>query len=64
MVKDCVGMVLKCLNQLPNENSACANMSPISIVLGICKPDYEEIKKPKLWRSCASTSTTQYSKRQ
>ena len=45
MVKGCVGMVLKCLNQLPKTNSVCTNMSPSSIVLGTCKPDYEEIKK-------------------
>ena len=44
MVKGCVGMVLKYLNQLLNENSVCTNMSPSSIVLGTCKLDYEEIK--------------------
>ena len=41
MVKGCVGMMLKCLNQLPNKNSVCTNMSPSSIVLGTCKLDYE-----------------------
>ena len=44
MVKGCVGMVLKYLNQLPNKNSICTNMSPSSIVLGTCKSDYEEIE--------------------
>ena len=41
MIKGCVGMVLKYLNQLLNENSVCTNMSPSSIVLGTCKLDYE-----------------------
>ena len=44
-VKGCVGMMLKCLNQLPNGNSVFANMSPSSIGLGTCKPAYEEIYK-------------------
>ena len=41
MVNGCVEMVLKCLNQLPNKNSVRTNISPSSIVLGTCKPDYE-----------------------
>ena len=45
MVNNCVGMVLKCLNQLLNKKSVCTNMSPSSIVLGTCKPDCEELKK-------------------
>ena len=45
-MKGCVGMVLTCLNLLPNKNSVCGNMIPSSKVLGTCKPDYEEIKIP------------------
>ena len=45
MVNNCVGMVLKCLNQLLNKKGVCTNMSPSSIVLGTCKPDCEELKK-------------------
>ena len=61
MVKGCVGMVLKCLNQLPNKNSVCRNMSPSNIVLGTYKPKYEEIKTI-LWRLCTITLITQYHK--
>ena len=48
MVKGCVGMVLKCLNQVLNKNNVCTTMIPSSIVLGTYKVDYEEIKKTKL----------------
>ena len=45
MVKCCMGMVLQCLNQLPDNNSVYIDMSTNSIVVGTSKPDYEEIKK-------------------